>query len=111
MRGFYFNQDFCISFNLTNIIHKPTCFKEKNKSLIDLILTNEPKHFLCRNVVDTGISDFHKLIIGVRPGACEHFKPKCIQYRSFRQFNVEDFLNDIALSPLFNCADDLDINI
>ncbi len=45
------------------------------------------------------------------PSACECFKPKSIQYSSFRKFNGEDFLNDIALLPLFNCADDLDINI
>ncbi len=76
-----------------------------------LILTSQPKGFLCRNVVGTGISDFHRLIYGVLPGVCEHFKPKCIQYRSFRKFNEEDFLNDIALSPLFNWANDLDINI
>ncbi len=39
------------------------------------------------------------------------FKPKCIQYRSFTKFNEEDFLKDIALSPLSSCANDLDINI
>ncbi len=104
-------KDFCTSFNLTNIIHKPTCFKEKTESLIDIILTNQPKCFLCRNVVNTGISDFYTLIYGVLPGAYEHFKPKYIQFGSFRKFNEEDFMNDIALSPLFNCADDLDINI
>ncbi len=38
-------KDFWTSFNLTNIIHKPTCFKEKTESLIDLILTNQPKVF------------------------------------------------------------------
>ncbi len=65
----------------------------------------------CRTVVDTGISNFHRLIYDVLTGACEHFKPKCIQYRSFRIFNEGDFMNDIATSPLFNCADDLDINM
>ncbi len=76
-----------------------------------LVEDEQPFTFLCRNVVDTGISDFHRLIYGILPGACEHFKPKCIQYCSFRKFNKEDILNDIALSPLFNYANDLDINI
>ncbi len=84
---------------------------EKTESLIDLILTNQPKRFLCRNVVDTGINEFHRLMYSVLPGTCECFKPKCIQYCSIRQFNEEDFLNDIALSRLFNCANDLNINI
>ena len=34
----------CSTFDLTNIINKPTCFKD-GESLIDLILTNSPKSF------------------------------------------------------------------
>ncbi len=37
--------------------------------------------------------------------------PNASSIAHFGKFNEEDFLNDIALSPLFNCANDLDINI
>ncbi len=43
-------KDLHTSFNLTNIIYNPICFKEKTESLIDLILTNQSKCFICRNV-------------------------------------------------------------
>ena len=39
-------KSFCESYNLTNLIKQPTCFKNPNKpSCIDLLLTNRPKSF------------------------------------------------------------------
>ena len=39
-------KSFCESYNLTNLIKQPTCFKNPDKpSCIDLLLTNRPKSF------------------------------------------------------------------
>ena len=49
-------------FNLTNLVHSETCFMKNSKSIIDLILTNKPLHFQKTHVVETGLSDYHKMI-------------------------------------------------
>ena len=53
---------FCDLFNLTNLVHSDTCFMKNSKSTIDLILTNKPLHFQKTHAVETGLSDYHKMI-------------------------------------------------
>ena len=55
--------EFCDLFNLTNLIRNETCFTRDHKSTIDLILTNKPKSFQNACITETGLSDFHKLIL------------------------------------------------
>ena len=55
---------FCDTFDLTSIIKKPTCHKNSdNPSCIDLILTNKPLSFQNACVPETGLSDFHRMIL------------------------------------------------
>ena len=55
-------KSFCESYNLTNLIKQPTCFKKPGKpSCIDLVLTNRPKYFQATSVTETGLSDFHRM--------------------------------------------------
>ena len=59
-------KSFCESYNLTNLIKQPTCFKNLEKtSSIDLILTNRPKSFQTTCVIETGLSDFHRMTASV----------------------------------------------
>ena len=52
--------EFCNLNGLTNLIKKPTCFKNPDKpTCIDLILTNQPICFQYSKVFETGLSDFH----------------------------------------------------
>ena len=45
-----------------SLIKDHTCFKSvENPSCVDLILTNMPKSFQNSMVIETGLSDFHKL--------------------------------------------------
>ena len=47
--------ELCDIFNLTNIVKEPTCFpKNSNPSLVDVILTNNPKTFNGTRICDTG---------------------------------------------------------
>ena len=58
--------DFCESFNLSSLIRESTCYKNpENPSCIDLFLTNSPYSFQNSGVVETGLSDFHKMIVTV----------------------------------------------
>ena len=46
--------------------NRPRCFKNPEKpSCIDLILTNCPRSFQNSCTIETGLSDFHKLVVTV----------------------------------------------
>ena len=58
--------EFYSLFNFVSLIKNSTCFKSvENPLCIDLILTNRPKSFQKSMVIETGLSDFHKLTITV----------------------------------------------
>ena len=57
---------FCETYDLSSLIKVPTCYKNPEKpSCIDLLLTNRPKSFQNSSVVETGLSDFHKMAVTV----------------------------------------------
>ena len=57
---------FCGNYNLTSMINKITCYKNADKpTCIDLILTNSPGSFQNSCVKETGLADFHKMIVTV----------------------------------------------
>ena len=59
-------EEFMKLFNLKNLIKGPTCYKNPDKpSCIDLILNNRSKSFHSSHIVETGISDFHKMTVSV----------------------------------------------
>ena len=74
----------------------PTCFKNlENPTCIDHILTNHPKSFRSSSVFETGLSDFHKLILTVLKVFHAKHKPKIIQYRDFNLFGNASFRTDL----------------
>ena len=56
-------------------------------SCIDLYLTNCPKSFESTLTIETGISDFHKLIVIVLKVKHEKVPPKIMQYRGYKNFD------------------------
>ena len=57
---------FCEIYHLTDLIKQPTCLKNSsNLSCIDLFLTNNANCFQKSSVFETGLSDFHNLIVTV----------------------------------------------
>ena len=59
-------QSFCESYRFKSLIKDLTYFKNpKYSSCIDLILTNSPYSFQNSCVIETGLSDFHKIIVSV----------------------------------------------
>ena len=65
---------------------------KNRKSIIDLILTNKPLHFQKTRVVETGLSDYHKMISTFFKACSSKLKTKVIYYRSYKKFNESDFL-------------------
>ena len=59
-------KDFCNLYSLTSLISKPICWKNPSKlTCIDLFLTNRSKFFENTNVTETGLSDFHKMVVTI----------------------------------------------
>ena len=73
-------------------INDPTCFKNpENPSCIDLSLTNSPYSFQNSCVIETGLSDFHKMIVSVMRTTFQKLKPRIVKYRDYTQFSNGDF--------------------
>ena len=59
-------ETFCESYGLKNLIKVLTCYKNpQNPSCIDLILANTSLSFESSGVIETGLSDFHKMTVTV----------------------------------------------
>ena len=59
-------KDFCELYDLQNLIKDPTCYKNaSNPSSIDVILTNRKNSFQNSMTIETGLSDYHKMIVTV----------------------------------------------
>ena len=56
-------RDFMNINNLSNMVKDPTCFKSNNPKCIDLILTNGKGSLKSTTTAETGISDFHTMIL------------------------------------------------
>ena len=58
--------DFCESYNLSSLIRESNCYKNpESPSCIDLFLTNPPNSFRNFSVMETGLSDFHRIIVTI----------------------------------------------
>ena len=81
-------KNFCRIYGCKNIVKDKTCFKNPiNPTCIDLVITNRPKPFQEPEVIETGISDFHKMSLTVMKVLCNKQKPKIIQYRKYKYFS------------------------
>ena len=69
--------DFSETYNLTNLITEPTCYKSvENPSCIDLMLTNRNRCFESPMTIETGLSDCHKMTVAVMK---KHYKKRSYQ--------------------------------
>ena len=76
----------------SNLIKMLACYKNPEKpSSIDLLLTNRPESFLGSSVVQTGLSDFHKMTVTVMKTNVEKFKPRVSFLRNWNEFYDEKF--------------------
>ena len=62
-----------------------------NPSCIDLFLTNRQQCFRQIHAIETGISDFHKMIVTFMKTHYKKQKQKTIQYRNYKHFHEQSF--------------------
>ena len=85
-------ESFCESYRFKSLIKDPTCFKNpESPSCIDLILTNNPYSFQNSWVIETGLSDFYKMIVSVMKTTFQKLKPRIVQYRDYTHFSNDNF--------------------
>ena len=86
---------FCTVYNFKSLISKSTCYKNPdNSSCIDLILTNCPNYFKNSSTFETGLSDFHKLILTLFKSEIPQQRPNIISYR--KRFDSQMFQSLIS---------------
>ena len=92
---------------LKNLFKEPTCYKNPNNpSCIDLFLTNCARSFHNTCVFETGLSDFHKLVVTLLRTKFESLPPKISSYRIYKQNEGKfkdlflSYLNELEISDL-----------
>ena len=91
--------DFSELFNFKNLVKEPTCYKNPdNPSCIDLILSNRQNYFQDTRVIETGLSDFHKLTATVLKTSFKKKPPKIISYRNYKSFSQLKFRKEVDIS-------------
>ena len=85
-------------YGLDQLIQEPTRVTESSSSLIDLCLTNSLTTVVDSGVIHLSISD-HSLIYVVRKAHYVQTDAKIIEARTMRNFNSENFLNDLNQQP------------
>ena len=97
-------KEFCDLYNLKCLIKVPTCFKNRyNPTCIDLMLTNQEKHFQNSSTIESGLSDFHNMIVTVFKTTFQKRAPTLIRYRNYSKLNDEFFRSELSNELLLNC--------
>ena len=79
---------FCQSYNLKRRIKVPTCYKNPDSpSCIDLIVTNKPRNFQNSCVIETSLSDFHKITVTALRMQFRKLKPRVLFYGDYTKFS------------------------
>ena len=89
-------------YGFKQLINEPTCVTESSSTLIYLIYTNYTDRVSCSGVSHIGISD-HSLVYVYRKRSSDLSSKghSFISYRNFRNFNRDNFRNEISLSLVF----------
>ena len=66
-----------------------------------MILTNKAKSFQSTSVMETGLSNFHRMTISILKKHFRKLPPKVIGCRDFKNFENEKFMNSLQ-SALIN---------
>ena len=92
--------ELCATYNLKNLVKGVTCNKSVEGSSIDVLLTNKPGSFFHSCITETGLSDHHSMISTFFRCHYEKLPPKYFVYRDRKNFDEENFKNDISNIPI-----------
>ena len=79
-----------------------TCFKSNSGTCIDLILTNKKHSFKNTSVIETGLSDFHRMIFTQMKLISEKLPLRAISFRDFKNFVKTKFDDDLLKALICN---------
>ena len=99
-------------YKLKNLVSEPTCFKNPhNPSSIDLFLTNCSRGFQDAQVIETGLSDFHKMNLTVLKMYFTKQKHETISYRNYKKFDNRKFKEALNKELMKHVANNIDYEI
>ena len=87
------------SCGMKNVVTSPTCFKSKTPTSIDVVFTNVPKRIQNVTCIDVALSDFHHMVCWATKQHIVKKPERWIKYRSYKRFNENDYINDVATAP------------
>ena len=79
------------------------CDTKTSSNLIDVIPTNRVRSFRHSKTVETGFSDFHKLVMTSFRSTYQRVRPTRIRCRSYKTFDENAFLADLRTCPFHKC--------
>ena len=105
-----FIKTFCEMYDMKNLIVAPTCLKGPVPTLLDVLLVTKPRRFAGTLNCECILSDFHNFIGAATKKYAPTAEPRKIIYRSYKNFNDLQFIDDVFSAP-FHVAkiiDDVD---
>ena len=90
-------KDFCDVYGFTHLIKESTSYKNPNNpKCIDLMLTNKNCNFQNFRAIETGLSDFHKMIVSLIKCYLGKAEPNVIFHRDYKNVSSESFRSLIS---------------
>ena len=83
-------------FNLENVVKVPTCFKSDSPTCIYLILTSDKRKLSNIRAIETGLSDFHAMVVTTLKGSFHKKGPRIITYRDYSKFDNHVFREKVG---------------
>ena len=79
---------------------------------MDLILTNSYRSFQNSSAIETGLLDFHRLVVTVMKAYFQKQKPKVVTYRDYKHFSENDYRQKITYElSLLGYANDIPFDV
>ena len=105
-------RNLCDLYKLKNLVSEPAFLKNPdNPSCIDLFLTNCSRSFQDTQVIETGLSDFHKMNLTVLKMYFTKQKYETIFYRNYKKFGNLKFKKALNRELMKNDANNKDYEI
>ena len=79
--------DLCDTFSLSNLVNGVTCVKPQNSTSIDVMLTNRSRSFHNTSLIETDLSDCHKMTIFVFRAFFKRHPAKAVEYQNYKTFD------------------------
>ena len=60
-----------------------------------VVITNRGRNFQHTTAIETGLSDFHKMVVTVLKASFDKQKPNVVNYRDYKNFRAETFRQEL----------------